>query len=208
MSQAGLEPISAGRFFVHTAAHAERIPDGAVALQIEAGLAFGTGQHATTSGCLLELDGLSAAPGNALDVGTGTAVLAFAIARLWPQAKITASDIDPIAIEVAAENAGVNGIALGEGPGEVLLVFAEGLGHEHIVSRGPYDLITANILASPLMEMAPSIAAALTSGGTLILSGVLTSQAETVEAAYRAVGLVPAAHRRIEDWSILRMMKP
>ena len=113
LSQAGLEPIRAGRFFVHTPAHRDAVPAGAIAFEIDAGRAFGTGQHETTTGCLLALDRLKASGAsfaNLLDLGTGTGLLAFAAMRLWPAARAAASDIDPVAIEVAAENAAVNGV--------------------------------------------------------------------------------------------------
>src|SRR3954471_2086985 len=130
LSQQGLEPIRAGRFFVHTPVHRDAVPEGAFALEIDAGRAFGTGQHETTSGCLVALSRLKAsgiAFSNLLDLGTGTGLLAFAALRLWPNAKAAASDIDPIAIEVAEENAAINAVSLGRARGEVELIVADGL---------------------------------------------------------------------------------
>ncbi len=164
LSQEGLEPIHAGRFFVHTPQHGHEIPTGAVPIEIDAGRAFGTGHHETTTGCLLALDRLKengASFGNILDLGTGTGLLAFAAMKLWPAAKAAASDIDPVSIEVTAENAAINGVPLGRMRGRLELAVAAGLGHHRLKARAPYDLIIANILAGPLIELAPSVAAAL-----------------------------------------------
>lgn len=207
LSQAGLDPVEAGRFFVHTAADAGKLPPGRISLRIEAGLAFGTGQHATTTGCLLEIDGLGRAPANALDIGTGTAILALAVAKSWPSARVTASDIDPVSIKVSRENIEINGVAIGEAEGEIALTVADGLGDALLRRRGPYDLIIANILAGPLVELAPSIAAALAPGGTLILSGLLAGQADGVEAAYEALGVIPRSRRPIGEWPTLRLSR-
>ena len=184
MSQAGFEPLRAGRFYVRT-------PDypplaGAVDFVIPAGLAFGTGQHATTSGCLLALDNLKRQGKvfrNIIDVGTGTGLLAFAAMRLWPSAKATASDIDPVSIAVVRENAALNKVR------GVHLVVADGLSHRDLVARAPYDLVIANILAQPLIDMAPWIAASVARGGTLMLAGLLDSQADAVTRAYRREGM-------------------
>jgi ribosomal protein L11 methyltransferase len=210
LSQAGLEPIRAGRFFVHTPAHRAEVPEGAVALEMDAGRAFGTGHHETTTGCLLALDrlkekGLSFR--NILDLGTGTGLLAFAALKLWPEARVAASDIDPVSIEVTEENAGINRIPLGTGEGEVELAVASGLEHERLRARAPYDLIIANILAGPLVELAPSVAGALQAGGRLMLAGLLESQAETVAAAYRRQGLMGSFSIVRGDWPTLVMRK-
>ncbi len=207
MSQAGLDPVEAGRFFVHTAADAGVLPAGRIGIQIEAGLAFGTGQHATTTGCLLTLHALGYTPKNALDLGTGTAILALAIVKAWPTALVTASDIDPVAIDVSRENSEVNMVNIGEAAGEIALYVADGLEDEALSARGPFDLVVANILAGPLIEMAPSIAAALAPGGTLILAGLLAGQADAVEAAYRACGVTPASRTGIGEWPTLRLLK-
>jgi ribosomal protein L11 methyltransferase len=210
LSQQGLEPILAGRFFVHTPAHRGAAPAGAIALEIDAGRAFGTGQHETTSGCLEALSRLKAqgrSVGNLLDLGTGTGLLAFAALRLWPAARAAASDIDPVAIEVAAENAAVNGVALGRSRGRLELAVAAGLDHKRLKARAPFDLIIANILAGPLIDLAPTTAAALAPGGDLLLAGLLDSQAEAVAAAYRRQGLRLVGRIERGDWPTLVMRK-
>ncbi len=210
LSQRELEPILAGRFCVHTSAHRADVPEGAEAIEIDAGRAFGTGHHETTTGCLTALDRLQTegfAPANVVDVGTGTGLLAYAALRLWPEARFAASDIDPVAIEVAETNAGVNGVPLGTGTGEVELVVAPGLAHARLAARGPYDLIIANILAGPLIELAPDIAAALAPGGRLILAGLLARQERDVAAAYQAQGLAPAFTIARGDWPTVVLRK-
>jgi ribosomal protein L11 methyltransferase len=210
LSQQGLEPILAGRFFVHTPAHRDSAPAGSIALEIDAGRAFGTGQHETTSGCLEALSRLRAqglAFGNLLDLGTGTGLLAFAALRLWPAARAAASDIDPVAIEVAEENAAVNGVRLGRARGRVELVAAAGLDHVRLKARAPFDLVIANILAGPLIELAPSVAAALAPGGLLLLAGLLDNQADAVAAAYRRRGLMLTGRIDRGEWPTLVMRK-
>lgn len=190
MSQSGLQPLRAGRFFVHTPMNRSS-PPGTVAFEIDAGLAFGTGQHATTAGCLAALDALETSGerfANIADIGTGTGLLAFAALALWPQARCIATDIDPIAVEVARDNAAINRVALGHGPGDLLLAVADGMGSPLLAARSPFDLIVANILAGPLIELAPDFVAALAPGGTLILAGLLDTQSEAVVAAYEALG--------------------
>lgn len=193
MSQAGLQPLRAGRFHVHTPTHK---PDPeAVNFEIDAGLAFGTGQHATTAGCLTVLDALASDGrrfSNIADIGTGTGLLAFAALALWPGAKCIATDIDPVAVEVARDNAAINRVAVGHGAGELLLAVADGMDSALLTARAPFDLLIANILAGPLVELAPAFAAALAPGGTIILAGLLDSQAEAVVAAYEPFGLSPA----------------
>jgi ribosomal protein L11 methyltransferase len=210
MSQAGLEPVHAGRFFVHTSANTGNVPDGVRAFLIEAGLAFGTGQHETTTGCLLMLDQLKRRGlvfRDMLDLGTGTGLLAFAAMHLWPRAYATASDIDPISIDVTRENAEINGIRLGNREGRLALAVAPGMAHRLLRHRAPYDLIIANILAGPLIEMAAPIANALDEGGTLILAGLLDSQAARVARAYRRHGLRLADRIDRGDWPTLRLVK-
>lgn len=210
LSQAGLEPIRAGRFFVHTPAHRDEVPADAVALEIDAGRAFGTGQHETTTGCLMALDRLKETGGsfsNILDLGTGTGLLAFAALKLWPTARVAASDIDPISIEVTDENASVNRIPLGRARGQVELMVAPGMEHPRLTARAPYDLIVANILAGPLIELAPSVSAALEAGGRLILAGLLDHQAEKVAVAYRRQGLMASFSITRGDWPTLVMRK-
>jgi ribosomal protein L11 methyltransferase len=187
MSQAGLQPIRAGRFTVHTPTYPpepERIN-----FEIDAGLAFGTGQHATTSGCLAALDELERAGAqfrNIADIGTGTGLLAFAALKLWPEAKCIATDIDPVAIDVSRDNAAINGVALGHGCGELLLGVADGMQSPLLVARAPFDLIIANILAGPLIELAPNFTNSLAEGGAVILAGSLDFQVPGVVAAYEA----------------------
>ncbi|MCW3796362.1 50S ribosomal protein L11 methyltransferase [Sphingomonas sp. BN140010] len=188
-SQQGLEPIRAGRFFVHTPAHA---PDpSATNFLIDAGLAFGTGQHATTKGCIEALDRLERAGkrfANLADIGTGTGLLAFAALGLWPGARAVATDIDPISIDVTRDNAAVNRVPLGQGGGELLLAVADGMNSPELAARAPLDLLIANILAGPLIELAPAFVAALQPHATVVLAGLLDTQAEAVTAAYTALG--------------------
>lgn len=210
LSQAGLEPVRAGRFFVHTSTNAPEIPADARSFLIEAGLAFGTGQHETTTGCLMMLDRLKR-EGNVyrdlIDLGTGTGLLAFAAMHLWPRAFATATDIDPVAIDVTRENAALNHVRLGTREGQLALVVAAGTAHRAIQRRAPYDLIIANILAGPLIEMAPAIAATLEEGGTLILAGLLDSQASRVATAYRRQGLRLAGRIDRGEWPTLMLRK-
>ena len=206
MSQAGLQPIRAGRFTVHTPTYA---PDSdRINFEIDAGLAFGTGQHATTSGCLAALDSLErqgAVFANIADIGTGTGLLAFAALRLWPKAKCIATDIDPIAVEVTRDNAAINDVPVGHGPGELLLAVAEGMDSPLLAARAPFDLIIANILAGPLIELAPHFAEALAAGGTIILAGLLDSQADAVAEAYEKQKLSIAGHGSGE-WPVLSLV--
>jgi ribosomal protein L11 methyltransferase len=204
MSQSGLQPIRAGRFFVHTPTY-RNAPPGTVAFEIDAGLAFGTGQHATTAGCLDALDKLAengCTFTNVADIGTGTGLLAFAAVALWPEARCIATDIDPVAVDVARENAAVNLVKLGHGTGELLLAVADGMDSPMLAARAPFDLIIANILAGPLIELAPEFAKALTSGGAIVLAGLLDSQADTVARAYEALGL-SLRDRGSGEWPVL-----
>ncbi len=208
-SQAGLEPIAAGPFHVRHDA-GETPARGALNFLIPASRAFGTGQHETTHGCLLMLAELRARGhrfGNIADVGTGTGLLAFAALALWPRAHMLASDIDPVSIDVTAQNAALNGVALGGGAGEALLVAAPGVDHPLIEGLAPYDLVIANILAGPLIELAPSLCAQIAQGGSLILAGLLETQTERVLAAYRAQGMRLAAHAPHGDWPTLHLRK-
>lgn len=190
MSQAGLQPIRAGRFTVHTPTYP---PDrGRINFEIDAGLAFGTGQHATTSGCLAALDRLQSEGArfrNIADIGTGTGLLAFAALALWPDAKCIATDIDPVAVDVARENAAINGVRLGMQADELLVVVADGMDSPLLAARAPFDLIVANILAGPLIELAPNFAKALAPGGTIVLSGLLDAQAGAIIDAYEKLSL-------------------
>ena len=205
MSQRGLEPIRAGRFFVHTPTHAPD-PD-AVNFEIDAGLAFGTGQHATTKGCLEALDQLARAGeqfANIADIGTGTGLLAFAAVALWPNAKCIATDIDPVAVDVTRDNAAINGIAVGHGAGQLLLAVADGMDSPMLAARAPFDLLIANILAGPLVALAPAFARACAPGAKILLAGLLDSQVEAVVGAYEAEGcqLIEAGSG---EWRILTL---
>ena len=203
LSQRNLEPVRAGRFLVHTRAHADAVRPGDIAIAIEAGLAFGTGQHATTHGCLLALAqlGRNRRFANIADLGTGTGVLAIAAARRWPRAGTIASDIDPVSITVTRANLRNNRVAAGRGPGRIELVVAAGMQHRRLLARAHYDLIVANILAPPLVAISRPISAALAPGGILVLAGLLRSQAVRVGAAYRKHGLVPLAPQsRRGEW--------
>jgi len=204
MSQAGLQPIRAGRFFVHTPMYRAH-PHGLIAFEIDAGLAFGTGQHATTAGCLQALDKLEregAKYRNIADIGTGTGLLAFAAQALWPEAKCIATDIDAKAVEVARDNAAINGVKLGHGSGELLLAEADGMASPLLSARAPFDLIVANILVGPLIDLAGDFAGALAPGGTVMLAGLLDTQADSVIRAYEERGLT-LRDRGFGEWPVL-----
>jgi ribosomal protein L11 methyltransferase len=210
LSQQGLEPIRAGRFFVHTPAHRGSAPADSIALEIDAGRAFGTGQHETTTGCLIALSAMKAdgaAVANLVDLGTGTGLLAFAALQLWPAARAAASDNDPVAIEVSEENAGINRVRLGRARGRLELVVAEGMDHPRLRARAPFDLVIANILAGPLIDLAPSVAKAIVPGGRLILAGLLAHQAPAVAAAYRRQGMMLSGRIERGEWPTLVMRK-
>ncbi len=210
LSQQGLEPIEAGRFFVHTPAHRDAAPADSIALEIDAGRAFGTGQHETTTGCLVALSRLKAggaAVSDFVDLGTGTGLLAFAALALWPAARAAASDNDPVAIEVSEENAAINRVRLGRARGQLELLVAEGMDHVRLKARAPFDLVIANILAGPLIALAPSVAAAIAPGGRLILAGLLDHQAPAVAAAYRRQGMMLTARVERGEWPTLVMRK-
>lgn len=195
-----LSPVEAGRFFVHGSHDADKIPEGAEALCIEAAMAFGTGQHNTTRGCLLALDRMISdgqAPQRVADIGCGTAVLAMAAARVLPGV-VLASDIDQVAVETAQANVLANGLA-----GRVECVMAEGFGHPLLHDAGPYDLVFANILKQPLIELAPDMARHLAPGGQAILSGILVDQAEDVIAAYADAGMPLVRREDLGDWTTL-----
>ena len=204
MSQAGLQPIRAGRFYVHTPMY-RAAPPGAIPFEIDAGLAFGTGQHATTAGCLEALDRLERdgeTYSNVADIGTGTGLLAFAALALWPRARCIATDIDPIAVDVTRDNAAINGVRLGHGDGELLLAVADGMDSPMLAARAPFDLLIANILAGPLIDLAPVFANALARGGTILLAGLLHGQADGVAQAYEQLGL-RLRDRGVGEWPVL-----
>ncbi|MFL6778864.1 MAG: 50S ribosomal protein L11 methyltransferase [Sphingomicrobium sp.] len=205
MSQQGLGPIRAGRFFVHTPMHYADRPADTVNFEIDAGLAFGTGQHDTTAGCLAALDRLEVAGRrfhNLADIGTGTGLLAFAGLSLWPDARAIATDIDPIAVKVSEENAAINGVKLGHGAGELLLAVADGMDHPMIKARSPFDLLIANILAGPLIELASAFARSVAPGASVILAGLLDTQADAVIAAYQSEGM-KLIERGQGEWCVL-----
>ncbi|MBV1686908.1 50S ribosomal protein L11 methyltransferase [Novosphingobium sp. G106] len=209
-SQQGLEPIRAGRFHVHTPEHAPLAVAGVRDFVIPASRAFGTGQHATTAGCLAMLTHMKrqgVVVRNLADIGTGTGLLAFAALDLWPQALATASDIDDVCVGVVEENAGLNAVPMGAGSGELVMAVADGMAHPVLQVRGPYDLLIANILAGPLIELAPHFADALVPGGQLLLAGLLETQEQMVRAACRRAGLRLAARLVNGDWSILWLRK-
>ncbi len=210
LSQQGLEPLRAGRFHVHTSRDDPSDDPRLTSICIDAGQAFGTGHHETTSGCLHSLDRLKKTGHrfrNIADVGTGTGLLAFAAQHLWPNAKIIASDIDPVAVTVTQENCQRNAIETGHGRGQIRLVESNGLDHPALEKRAPFDLIIANILAGPLVALAPQIAAASGTGTTLLLAGLLTRQKAEVVRAYVREGF-RLRHSRLDDeWPCLTLVK-
>ena len=198
-----LVPVPAGRFVVHGQHDRARVPANKLGIEIEAALAFGTGHHGTTRGCLLLLDHVlkSSRPRNVLDLGSGTGVLAIAAAKALHRA-VLASDIDPPSVRVAAENAALNEVG-----SLVRVIRATGFAAPDFARAGPFDLVLANILANPLRQLASPMARHLAPRAYVILSGLLTPQAPAVIAAYRARGLVPLRHLRIEGWSSLLLRK-
>ena len=199
-----LHPVEAGRFFVYGSHDADKVPDDAIPLLIEAAMAFGTGHHGTTKGCLEAVDKLFTdgfSPQSVADIGCGTAVLAIAAAKVL-HLPVMASDIDPQAVDVALVNASANDVAE-----LVSCVEAAGFDHPAIAEIGPYDLVFANILKGPLVELAPEVATHTKAGGYVILSGILNAQAEDVIAAYKAQSLDLHAHDTIGEWTTLTLRK-
>lgn len=209
-SQQGLPPVRAGRFFVYGAHDAGAVPHGVIPIRVEAGMAFGTGHHETTSLCLAALSDPSCRregarrPRSVLDLGCGSGVLAIAAAKLW-RCKVLATDIDPTAIDVTRANARANAVAP-----FIRTAIADGMDHPLIRTRAPFDLILANILAGPLTRLAPAIATALMPGGVAILSGLLRNQENLVLSFTRQLGLRTCARRRQGPWSalVLERTKP
>ncbi len=199
----GLKPVRAGRFLVHGSHDREKLPGAVIGLEIEAALAFGTGHHGTTAGCLEEIDRLFSMREytRVLDLGTGTGVLGIAIAKMNRQ-HVLATDIDPIATRTAAENAVLNGV------GPLVSTFtANGMEDRRFDEFGPFDLVVANILARPLMKMAKSIAAKMTPAATLVLSGLRIEDGPRILFAYRSQGFHLARKRQKDGWLTLTLVR-
>ncbi|MDB5661011.1 MAG: ribosomal protein methyltransferase [Cypionkella sp.] len=200
-----LSPVVAGRFFVYGSHDADKVPDDKIALQIEATVAFGTGHHGTTLGCLRAFDrlyGEGFRPSKVADIGCGTAVLALAAAAVLPDALIIASDIDEVAVAVAEANVAINNMQ-----GLIETMEAAGFAHPRLAEAAPYDLVFANILKGPLVELAPDMAKHLAQNGLIILSGLLVVQADSITAAYVANGFSPEAREDLGEWSCLVMRR-
>ena len=204
ISQKALPPIEAGRFVVHGSHDRTTIGHRLGAIEIDAGEAFGTAHHATTLGCLHAIDRLTCNRTfrDVLDLGCGSGVLAIAAGRVLPHARVTGSDIDAVATDVATANARRNRMG-----NRVRFVTAVGLAHPALRARRPFDLIIANILARPLVELAPALHRATSRGGRVVLSGLLVSQAAEVIARYRSVGFVLDRRDDLVGWSILTLRR-
>jgi ribosomal protein L11 methyltransferase len=202
-SRKGLPPLKAGPFFIHGEHDRDKRPKKGIALEIDAGMAFGTGRHETTMGCLKALLRLKKTlkAKRILDVGTGTGILAFAAWHLYRQ-PVIAGDNDKDAVRVAKENAAINGLKQ-----QVRIVASDGYKAKVIRDHAPYDLITANILANPLIMLAPDLARNLARGGRAVLSGLMNDQAKDVLAAHRKVGLELDFRLRLGQWSVLVLKK-
>ena len=200
-SQRDLHPVEAGRFFVYGSHDRAKGAGRAYAIEIDAGQAFGTAHHGTTRGCLLALDALAKCwhMADTLDLGTGSGLLAIAAAKAM-RGKVLATDIDPVAIDVARENCALNGVA-----SQVNCIVANGTKHPSIAAHAPFGLVIANILAAPLLELAPSIAAAVAPGSHFILSGILESQAREVGGRYAAQGFRLVQRFPDAEWTTLLM---
>lgn len=201
MSLSGLPPVEAGRFFVYGAHDQGKVPEGRITLKIDAGAAFGTGHHGTTVGCLEAFDNLLKTETfeKVLDVGCGTGVLAIAAAKTGTPIAV-GTDIDEPSARIANENAEIN-------DAKCDFYFADGLSDPRIAQHLPYDLVFANILAAPLVELAPEIGAALKTGGVAILSGLLRTQEERVLEAYLPLGFVVEQTIQHDAWSALQLRK-
>ncbi|WP_138379397.1 50S ribosomal protein L11 methyltransferase [Luteithermobacter gelatinilyticus] len=198
-SQKLLHPVDTGRFFVYGSHDADKVPENRLALLIEAGQAFGTGQHETTHSCLRALADLAdqgRPDGPVLDLGCGSGVLALAMAKLW-QIPVMASDIDPVATATTLENARVNRIS------GITAITCEGFADPQLSANGPYGLIVANILAGPLIELAPEVARHLAPNGTVILSGLLDKQEQDVRHAYEKQNLRFVRSYALNEWRAL-----
>ncbi len=200
----GLKPVRAGRFLVHGSHDRDKVRKGDIAIEIDAGQAFGTGHHGTTAGCLEVIEQVVRArhPRNALDLGTGSGVLAIAVRKL-SHIPVLATDIDPVATRVAAENVRANGIASG-----IAMETAPGFHSTAFSRHGPFDLIIANILARPLMRMAPDLVRHLAPGGSVVLSGILASQRWKVLSAYNGVKLRHVRTIWRNGWATIHLDSP
>ena len=199
----GLKPVRAGRFIVHGSHSRDEVRVNDIAIEIDAALAFGTGHHGTTRGCLLMLDAVARRrrPRSILDIGTGTGVLAIAAAKLFKR-WVHSCDIDPVSVATAAENARRNGVGAFVDP-----VQADGAAHDALRRGAPYDLVFANILARPLCSLAPQVAQLTDMGADIVLSGLLARDVAGVLAAYRRQGIVLAKRLDIEGWATLLMQR-
>lgn len=198
-----LAPVPAGRFFLYGSHDADKVPAGVIPLAIDAAMAFGTGHHGTTKGCLLALDRLAdqgVRPGNVADIGCGTAVLAMAAVKLWPGLPAIASDIDEVAIETSLANLTFNDLA-----GQIDCITCAGFEDPALAKAAPFDLIFANILKGPLIDLAPDMAKHSAPGGFVILSGILNTQADEVVAAYQAQGFEQIVRDVLGDWTTLTL---
>lgn len=201
-----LAPVEAGRFFVYGSHDADKLPGDKIPLLIEAAMAFGTGHHGTTLGCLKALDHLldqGFAAKTVADIGCGTAVLAMAAARVWGEATILASDIDQVAVDVAEANMDANGMK-----GAVTCLEAAGFDAPALNATAPYDLIFANILKGPLIALSPDVAAHMAPAGYAILSGILNEQADDVISVYAENGVNLVKRDEIGEWTTLILQKP
>ncbi|MGH1367546.1 MAG: 50S ribosomal protein L11 methyltransferase [Maritimibacter sp.] len=199
-----LAPVEAGRFFVYGEHDAQKLPQGKIGLKIEASMAFGTGHHGTTLGCLRAVDRLAnqgIVAKNVADIGCGTAVLGMAAARIWPN-PVVASDIDEVACDVARANVAANGLAE-----RVHIIEAAGFDHDDLRAARPFDLVFANILKGPLISLAPDMASSVGENGHAILSGILNPQADEVVAVYRRNGFNLLEREVIGDWTTLSFRK-
>ena len=199
-----LTPVEAGRFYVHGSHDIDQVPDGVEALCIEAAMAFGTGHHGTTKGCLEALDRLANDGYQAhriADIGSGTAVLAMGAARIWP-VTVLAGDIDRVAVDTAAANVIANGL-----DGRVECVEAAGFDHPMIERAAPFDLVLANILKQPLIDLGPDMARHVAAGGKIILSGILTTQGQDVIEAYQDQGFDLDRRDDLGEWTTLTMTR-
>jgi ribosomal protein L11 methyltransferase len=199
-----LSPVQAGRFFVYGSHDADQVPEGSEPLLIEAAMAFGTGHHGTTLGCLRALDRLVEGGyhgKNVADIGCGTAVLGMAAARIWPET-VLASDIDQVAVDVAEANVAANGLT-----GRVICIEAAGFGHADLAAKAPFDLVFANILKAPLVMLAPEMGDNIAANGHAILSGILNEQADEVVAAYDATGFDVKHREEVGEWTTLTLTR-